>query len=175
MRRTLQELLAALDVQQTTISAAHLRVGQQLKQLQVWHCQLRIACLHMGTVLGQCMHAHESDQQHETFAHPGNFVGATPSRSMQVCDASQDGHFLLCSWRKSCWSRCCSRRALLLAKSRALSVTTVARSQWMRSLRTYDMQDGAWAARGIDERTSQMWPDLLQLGSLVQMCSRMQR
>lgn len=30
-----QELLAALDVQQTTISAAHMRVGQQLKQLQV--------------------------------------------------------------------------------------------------------------------------------------------
>jgi hypothetical protein len=37
----LQELLTALDVQQTTISAAHLRVGQQLKQLQVWHGRQR--------------------------------------------------------------------------------------------------------------------------------------
>ena len=36
--KPLQELLTALDVQQTTISAAHLRMGQQLKQLQVWHC-----------------------------------------------------------------------------------------------------------------------------------------
>lgn len=30
-----KELLEALDVQQTTISAAHMRVGQQLKQLQL--------------------------------------------------------------------------------------------------------------------------------------------